>query len=130
MHGFLSNLTAALLALHTVLGCCSHHAHASAGDCHSAPAIESHDCHHAEDSPATTHDDHKTHFCKQNTCVFLTSTKWSDLLRPADAAFSAVVLTDFDFLVNYTSVSAASFFEPDALLPPLRIHLLDRVLLL
>lgn len=133
MHCFLSNLTAALLALHTVLGCCWHHAHALAGDHDSATSVESPDCHkdHCTDGCGSSEsDNHQQHFCQGNTCIFLGPTKWDRHRLQFDIA-SVPIASFSDYLPDeIASVRSEPIFEPDALLPPLRLHLLDRVLLL
>ena len=133
MHCFLSNLTAALLALHTVLGCCWHHAHALAGDQDSAPTVESpapHKDHHAGGCGSNESEKHQRHVCQGNTRIFLGPTKWD--WRRLQLDIAALPIASFsDCRTNgIASVHTESIFEPDALLPPLRLHLLDQVLLL
>lgn len=135
--GFLSHLTAALLAMHTVLGCCTHHEHACGHECDSAASVESpDDAHtgHGDDACDTadseSHENHGPHDCQGSTCVFV---------RPAeDGAFSAAFQFDLPSFacVAYESSSAHApagswpHFTADALLPPLRLHLAHQVLLL
>jgi hypothetical protein len=135
MHGFLSNLTAALLALHTVLGCCWHHAHRCTRECSPSLAVEAPDgCQRnaADDcgAPAASHQgQHGRHGCQESTCVFLGSTRW---YPDADCQFDAApaMLASADCATADADVDRRSFFAPDALLPPLRLHLVDRVLLI
>lgn len=133
MRCFLSNLTAALLALHTVLGCCLHHAHALAGDRDSAPSIESpdrHKDHCADGCGSNESENHERHVCQGNAYIFLGPTKWDRHRLQLDiAALSVAPLLGCQPVI-IASVRTEQIFEPDALLPPLRLHLLDRVLLL
>jgi hypothetical protein len=137
MHGFLSNVTAALLALHTVLGCCWHHAHSLAEESCMTQSVErpeGHGGHSDHDCDSTTpvnHDGHQSpHECQGSTCVFVRPTHdgsqgSSDLLMDVPLSLSPIA-----FASTNVRVAEKSFFAPDALLPPLRLHLVDQVLLI
>jgi hypothetical protein len=139
MHRFLSNVTATLLALHTVLGCCWHHAHACACErdnvilAHRVTNIGSLDrceSHHADmhdDGCAPCHGHHGRHECQGNTCVFLGSVK----SRPANSPIQPVLLPLASVAPgDLTSPQSPWFLPAIASLSPLRLHLLHRVLLL
>ncbi len=137
MHGFLSNLTAALLALHTVLGCCWHHAHRCTQTCATAGPIASSDscqgdhAHHAGTAPDSGGQGHHgRHDCRGSTCVFVNSSKANphelalqlDVPPAAPAPGGSPTVCDV--------VGQWPYYPPDALLPPLRLHLVCRVLLI
>jgi hypothetical protein len=133
MHGLVSNLTAAVLALHTVLGCCWHHAHSCTETCSadrvvrsSEGGVEEHGC----DSGTRTDGHHGRHDCRGSTCVLAASAR-ADVPRLAlqfDAPPAAAVPS------HGASADDAGrdtpFYPPDALLPPLRLHLAHQVLLI
>jgi hypothetical protein len=141
MHGFLSNLTAALLATHTVLGCCWHHAHACTPDCdnvlltfrvRNVQPLDCGDAHCADahhDGCSTSHEHHGRHTCQGSTCVFVGTTK----AGPTNSTFRAVLpIVASVALDSPTSDAPLPWPLPaiEALLPPLRLHLLHHVLLL
>ena len=138
MRGCFSSVTAAMLALHSVLGCCWHHAHcctqehalaaavASPGACHDDPA----------DNGGTTepcghgHHGHPgRHECQVGTCVFMGPNRvdWQQFSFPWAA--SPAVLGPIG-PAPVAALPAMPCFDLDALLPPLRRHLLDQVLLI
>jgi hypothetical protein len=134
LRGLLPHLTAALLALHTVLGCCWHHAHACGQACDSVSHVESphgdadHGANHCGTEDRGTCPSHGMHECLRGACVFL---------RLGENDFDRAVQFDLPFFRVETDVlplcSAASLsplFAADDLLPPLRLHLAHQVLLL
>jgi hypothetical protein len=137
MRGLLSNLTAALLALHTVLGCCWHHAHFGADTCAMAATIVSADvcpCDDAHRDGAMPNSDGQGHHgsgdCQGPTCVFANSSK-SDRHGPTlslDVPPVALLLGSIPAVGN--DMVARPFYPPDALLPSVRLHLLCQVLLI
>jgi hypothetical protein len=141
MRGCLSSLTAAMLALHTLLGCCWHHAHCCTQECGSAVCIESPSpdgCQgdRADDSCAATssvghghHGHHGRHECQGGTCTFMGPNRvnWQQSSLSFDAL--PAVLSPINGAA-VAEVRAKPFFGPDAFLPPLRRHLLDQVLLI
>jgi hypothetical protein len=127
MQAFVAHLTAALLFIHTVFGCCWHHAQCS------TPAVteSEHCCHHHQHSSDSRQPEKP---CKCNiecegTCAYVVPHKvkveaphWIGMDLPA-------VLPS---LANH-ELEAASFCQflsplPDWA-PPLRTHLLHQVLL-
>lgn len=137
MHGFLSNLTAAMLAMHTVLGCCWHHAHSCTKPCGLARCVETPDSggeNHAThtvaaaDSSGDPH--HGQHECLGATCSFLGPTKENPAELPPQIHASAVIpLLCGDFSIP-ASAEWQEFFACDALSSPLRLHLMHCVLLI
>jgi hypothetical protein len=136
IHSFLSYLTAATLAMHTVLGCCWHHGHAcgseyeSAVACHAATAHADHDADHCGSTDSNSgHQHHGPHTCQGGKCVFLRTAKsGADTLLDVNLP-SFVCVQSSDASLE-TSAAPRPFFSSDALLPPLRLHLAHQVLLL
>ena len=137
MRSFLSNLTVAWLAVHTVLGCCWHHGHGcpqaddftqsveSPEECEANPSFLA--CTSAD---STGDEHHGPHECRGVTCTFLGPTKQNSHELPLQLH----ALPAAPMLCGEPSVSDAAsrqeFFACDALLPPLRLHLIHRVLLI
>ena len=135
MHNVFSNLTAALLALHTVLGCCWHHAHRCAETYAATVSVASSDsCDRARHAnPATDSDGqghHGRHDCQGSTCVFVSPSKANPhkLAFQFDASPAAVVRGNSVSVCRV--VGEPPFYPPDALLPPLQLHLANQVLLI
>lgn len=134
MHGFLPNLTATLLAVHSVLGCCWHHAHSCPREHHALEAValphccENDHAHHS--STPKNHDDHGRHDCQEGTCVFLGPTKSSLENHALQTGALHVIYTTLTDSTAYWNVEQGRFFATDALLPRLRLHLICRVLLI
>jgi hypothetical protein len=134
MHGLFSHVAAALLAMHTVLGCCWHHSHACAQECKTL-AIESasaHAGHDAEHEPATDSQpchNHGRSACKGSKCVFARTAEnaSSDVLK---ANLISHVFLAVDNTLPQTLAVQRPLFADDALLPSLRLHLMHQVLLL
>ncbi len=123
-----------LVALHTVLGCCWHHAHACTGDSDKACSVA---------SPAAQADSHGSgwnmgggdqqhhgrHECQGLRCVFLNlgcRTSHVLSLQPHLAAISSVPHGKLPIHV----AADGPYFAVDDLSPPLRLHLAHQVLLL
>jgi hypothetical protein len=134
-------LTALLLAIHAVLGCCWHHAHACQRECGESAELgmvgmtgmvgsdEEADCHHDDvlrgDLPMCGHAGH-AHGCEGITCSFLgLARRVSQELTPHVAPAASIAFSEERF---GEPVRAA--FAVDALLPPVRVHLALQVLLI
>lgn len=133
MHALLSNLTALSLLIHALLGCCWHHGHSET--CASSHAKASTCCSHKHEKPQgggkesepTEHSDQK---CEGETCVFARTETQSDIdieLAPAFESqfFQAKITTPCIF-----KEPPAELYSPPVLLPPVRSHLLHRILLI
>ncbi len=141
MKGFLSNLTATLLAVHTVLGCCGHHAHRCAEACDAEAIVavaapSDHDCEHAVETSchAQGHEhqghEHHGHECLGNTCVFLGALK-TQLSKTAVLGINApAVLASNANQAGFYPEGVRTHESLDAPMPPLRRHLLCSVLLI
>ncbi|GEM_PF-3247312 len=126
-------MTAFLLTLHAVFGCCGHHAHAAMEECESAVVVETHedrDCRRGEDCGANFHENSEPRVCLGFSCTFLAPAKSDGHLRQLEIAGHQIAASIERLFVARPIVRLESIFALDALLPPLRIHLLDRVLLL
>src|SRR4051812_10831753 len=130
MQPFVANLTAALLFIHTVLGCCWHHAHACEQQMvtvdHSAKCCH----HHQHRSDGKQHE--KPGKCKvecEGTCIYVVPQK---VKVEAPDWITMGLLAVLPSLADQQCESApawrADWFPPD-LVPPLRTHLLHQVFL-
>ena len=136
MKSILSNLTAAMLTLHMTLGCCWHHAHRFAEECGMAQSVDRPGCHDgdsADDCGWTAPSSHGTHRglheCQGNTCSFVPSSNsvGNSLAQPFQA-FAAPLFDDQRPLVG--AGSERHFFATGWLLPPVRLHLANQVMLI
>jgi hypothetical protein len=128
MQNLLSPLTAALLAVHTVFGCCWHHGHDCTETCDAAPSVASADGHaHGSDADHAEH--HGRHECKGGVCVFIGSAKAASASATSRLASvpPAPLFCDVSVLSRATG---AIISLADDLQPPLRRHLLCQVMLI
>jgi hypothetical protein len=124
---FFRLLTAATLAIHLLVGCCAHHAHAASA---ASPRHETNVdacCGHHEQSG----DSHsERHGCENEKCSFLRSSDDS----PAKFVFQvhrpSVALWHDASVPRLPGIQAAGIFPADDLFPPLRLHLAHQVLLI
>jgi hypothetical protein len=123
MRALVSNLACLMLAAHLMLGCCWHHAHACETACHldghSGEADHDHDRH----APPAEGDDH----CQGERCSFLVVAKVR--LDSGSGAASPVGLLAETSSQAYADLAwlHLSVDRTDSG-PPLRLHLLHRVL--
>jgi hypothetical protein len=123
----LIHLTAALLALHTMLGCCWHHAHACGAAC--PAAADTHDDSDCNASgPAATHGHHGPHPCQGAACVFMRSADRVAFEPAGGGAHPLPSCLASDGGLTAGAACVESPFAVDALLPPLRLHLAHCVL--
>jgi hypothetical protein len=140
MNTFLSNLTALALFIHTLFGCCWHHAHAAGAACDAtATKIHSADCccHQAQgqgaNSPGT--DTSQSEPCKcRPQCRGACS--WLPVKKVAFDAPAALAFHDPGTaptpLLDHPPGDVLTWLRPE-LVPaglPLRLHLLHQVLLI
>ena len=134
-HGFLSHLTAALLAVHTVLGCCSHHAHACGRECQPVSSVESpdsdasHDAGRCTTQDSDSHQNHGLRDCQGSRCVFFSPAK-GDLNAALQHSLPSCIYAESGDLSLRAAAASRLPLAADALLPPLRLHLAYQVLLL
>jgi hypothetical protein len=131
MQAFVASLTAALLFIHTVFGCCWHHAHACE---HSLKVAVSqpHKCchHHHHDEDSQQHE--KPGKCKsdcEGTCSYVVPQKVT-IEAPQWIAIDllAVLPSPSDRQIE-AAASWEALLSPSDLAPPLRTHLLHQVFL-
>jgi hypothetical protein len=134
MRSFLSHLMAGLLAMHALLGCCWHHAHACGRECtqtalDSSAAHADHDadsCHSTNSKPCQNHGPHA---CQKGKCIFIrTVENGADV--SLDLPLSSHICATSCEASSQTPAAVWPLFAADALLPPLRLHLAHQVLLL
>jgi hypothetical protein len=132
MHSVLSSLTAAVLFIHTVFGCCWHHAHACVQ--HGAPSVATesacckHHQHHGEGNQPV-----KPGKCCvecEGTCTYVLPQKVR-IDAPQSVASLDLVAT-FPLLAD-AQIASASWSHvgdcPHGALPRVRLHLLHQLLL-
>jgi hypothetical protein len=131
MQAFVANLTAALLFIHTVFGCCWHHAHACEHALTAAVTQPSKCCHHHHHESDSKHE-HKPGKCKsdcEGTCNYVLQQK---VTIEAPQWVANDVLTALPTLAGQQIEAAASWEAAPSLSDlalPLRTHLLHQVLL-
>jgi len=127
MHRLLSILTAALLFIHTVFGCCWHHAHHGEHDQSSATSGSTLCCHHAEHSGDS--EPCERHVECEGACIYVLPQKVA-VEAPQELAVDLPVVLPS---LACQQVESARTWEAGRFLhgsmPPLRIHLLHQVLL-
>jgi len=129
MQAFVASLTAAMLLLHAVLGCCWHHAHRCE---HRLASAQPADCCHHLPQDGDGQPENNPHSCPgecEGSCVYVV---------PGKVQIEAPQWTSIDFLAVLPLLAdepweAATSWEaacsvPD-FAPPLRRHLLHQVLL-
>jgi hypothetical protein len=128
MQAFVASLTAAVLFIHAVCGCCWHHAHARAdGTLVKRPAAC---CHHHHENDRQRHE--KPGKCKgecEGTCTYLAPQK----VRVEPPQWESMdLLTALPSLAEGSIEKAASWDALTSLLEPalpVRTHLMHQVLL-
>lgn len=127
MHAFVSISTAALLFIHSVFGCCWHHAHCSTA----AVAEPTHCCHHHQPGTQSKQQE-KPGKCAVEcggTCIYVVPQKVT-IEAPQWVAIDllAVLPSLADIQIEAAAAWEAVSSLPE-LVPPLRTHLLHQVLL-
>jgi hypothetical protein len=131
MQAFLSSLTAALLFIHTVFGCCWHHAHRCGHDSTAAVSQPIKCCHHQH--TRDTKQQEKPCGCKvecEGTCIYVVPQKVKVEAPQSIESFESVaVLPSLAGSPVEPAPSWKAGWSPPDLVPPLRTHLLHQVLL-
>jgi len=129
MQAFVASLTAALLVIHTVFGCCWHHVHHCEHAAAAAQAAEC--CHHPQHGGDSKQPD-KPCNCKiecEGTCIYVVPQRVKVEVPQGIAIDLVAVLPSFaDRQIETAASWQAGWSLPD-LAPPLRTHLLHQVLL-
>lgn len=134
MHAVFTSLMAGLLFIHTVFGCCWHHAH-SYGECQHALAEASQPvkcCKHDHESESKLPQKPcKGHAECQGVCTYLVPQKvqidFPQVIAPFDLVAIPSVLTDAQIAAAARWELACCHTEIE---PPLRLHLLHQTLLI
>lgn len=141
MRSIVSLTTVASLLLHLWLGCCAHHGHSVAacactGDAEEANCVEGDcECESSENAGAAEiggtapHEQPvPTNGCTENECVFVSVLKVTAPIDFDSAASQPVaILSDEGVSLSSSARGRADELQPA---PPLRRHLLQRVLLI
>lgn len=146
MHSVLTHITAGLLLVHALLGCCWHHAHGCSrcrpAAASASPACSHAGCKHHNERDQARHSDRPNHDdkvpkapCKcptecQGVCTFLPPQKVqvarSHAPLPFDFIAAATVAPDSQLQAG-TRQTLCGLLKPE---PPLRLHLLQQILLI
>lgn len=125
-------LTAVTFAVHMVVGCCVHHAHAYGSPMQASlghGAAVSHDPCPGTSADATHHAGHGVRICLGEKCSATeSSSPDSNWFAQPLQALVAPLLDD-----QYSQISAGCeqrFFATGWLLPPVRLHLANQILLI
>jgi hypothetical protein len=118
-------LTAVVFAVHLMVGCCWHHAHACESEVDVHPAHEQ--CADSHDS-GTNHSQHGPQDCQESQCSFVAAVSPSShwLAQPSQACVG--VLTGQPSLVG--AGSEQHCFTAGRLLLSVRLYLVNQVLLI
>jgi hypothetical protein len=140
MSGLLSHIAGVVLLLHMLLGCCWHHAHACHHRLLPAPVSpQGDDCdqwaiggpHHSNGHGSPGDDHHGSDHCQGSWCVF---TAGERLTAVSLAVLQETAITVAPTGHMGTAVTAAvpgpGFSNLAGPCPPLRLHLVNQVLLL
>lgn len=138
MRPIVSFITAAAFLLHMWLGCCAHHAHADdEANCHqhtrqlAAPADHSHAGHDheaGESQGQPTESPCPADGCDESHCVFLSVGK-TDLAKTTTAALLPALASES--IAAFFDVPPTKLIDSGGLIgPPIRLHLLNQVLLI
>jgi hypothetical protein len=131
MQAFLSSLTAAALFIHTIFGCCWHHAHACEHLLSAAASQPAKCCHHHQHQSGSEQQQ-KPCKCQVNcegTCTYIVPQKVK-IEAPQSVAIDLLpVLPPLSDRQIETAASWEAVSSPSDLAPPLRTHLLHQVLL-
>jgi len=126
-------LTAVVFAVHLMVGCCAHHAHACDSQDQSPPAqgavTTDGQCHESPDSGEGAGHPHGPQDCQGDKCSFVLPSQPANnsFVQPLQA-FVIVLLTDQSFFVG--TGSEQCFFATGWLLLPVRLHLANQVMLI
>lgn len=132
MHAILSSLTAAVLFIHTVFGCCWHHAHAGLQNTGSVAVSEHACCKHHQ------HDGDSKQPTKPVKCCIECEGTCSYVLPDKVQIEAPRSIASFDLVATLPQLADAQIASatwshvgdsPHGALPPLRLHLLHQLLL-
>ena len=134
MQKMVHSLTMLLVLYHTLVGCCWHHAHAAVPSDRAVAEVNatccghSHSDHHgSQESGDHSHRDGNG--CEQARCVFLipaADTGWDVFSSGGHSGVPCAELPHHNVLASNAATSES---PPPSGLPPLRLHLVNRILL-
>lgn len=133
----LHNLSAAILVVHLLVGCCAHHAHDCPQTCDARHSEGTEDdagapCdgHSHDEQGQTTNHHHGPNECHGVKCSFVRTTN-ETMAKAFFQPCQAHVTPDFDALFASSGVFADQHLYPAGrLLLPVRLHLANQVLLI
>jgi hypothetical protein len=132
MHRLIRVLTAATLAVHLMVGCCAHHAHACDGAVHSpaaqATATVDGQCAHSSDGGAD-HTNHGPQNCQEGKCLCVASISSSGNTVAQSSLASVTPLLDGQD--SRIATDSERHFSTAGWHPlPVRLHLANQVMLI
>lgn len=138
MHRLFAGIAATLLAVHSVLGCCGHHAHACPPECIqvelqcSCEAQTTVAVHSGQQAPSAqpAHRHQGAEHCRASACVFLTKTSEESANWLGSARDGLLMQGPAILLPSSPTHAASSLVQRSIDCPPLRLHLLNQVLLI
>lgn len=131
MQAFVANLTAAVLFIHSVFGCCWHHSHACDRITAVAMSQSTKCCHHRHDESDSKQQE-KPGKCEvdcEGTCTYVVPEKVTIEAPQWVAIDLLAVLPSLSERQIEAATSWEALLAQSDLAPPLRIHLLHQVLL-
>jgi hypothetical protein len=127
MRSLMSSAMTFVLSAHALLGCCWHHVHACGAEGAQSPAVCTVHQGHADEGP-TDHDGHR-HECSGPSCVFVRAE--GPQINVILASFAANWIdTVADEQPGFHSAPWTALANPDEPARPVRLHLLQQVLLI
>lgn len=135
MHKMVHSLTMLLVLYHTLVGCCWHHAHAAALSDRADVQVTASCCghsHHEHDTGAepADHSPRDGRGCEHGRCVFLVPPVDGNAGIVDAVARADVIWGDLPPRGRLSSSVSTSELPPPVGLPPHRLHLVNRVLLI
>lgn len=120
-------LTAAVLLAHALLGCCWHHAHASAGGVAEPCSHDGHEHGHSDDG---TESEPPGQPCDEGSCVFVRGDGSPSVEMTLAHALVGCIATAPEVALDSLRIARASYPDSQELAPHTRIHLLHQILLI
>ena len=124
-------MTAAVLLAHSLVGCCWHHAHASAGGVARACAHDEHEHGHDDGAPQDESDhEHQSTICQEGNCVFVRGDGPVPIDQSSILAIDCFVVQASAITQAELRIVRAEYSASQDLAPPSRLHLLHQILLI
>ncbi len=135
MHKLVHNLTMILVLYHVVVGCCWHHGHVESpapsvgGPINTACCGHDHDGHHDGQNPAD-HSHQQGGECDDGMCFFVVPQVDGGAMAVDRPAFSINLGSNLSRQEGASPRCPLSEPPPPAGIPPLRLHLVNQILLI